>query len=67
MPIPDDKDLWRSAGALVKQRGKKAEGYATRRADELGEAGDQAGKVVWLGILKCIRTLHDQEAKRAVH
>ncbi len=39
-----DLDIYRTANALIKQHGDRAELYAAMRADELLEAGDMDGR-----------------------
>ena len=66
--MTSDLDIYRSANALIKQHGDRAELHAAMRADELLEAGDMDGRRVWLRVLEAVRELTSREppGKRAV-
>lgn len=52
-------DLYRGAGALIKQPGEDAPIHAAMRADELAEAGDMEGRAVWIRIVEAVKELLD--------
>jgi hypothetical protein len=56
MPIVDI-DIWRAADLLVKQHGGDAAIVAAQRADELLDAGDVEGQVVWKRIVAAVNEL----------
>ncbi len=56
-----DLDIYRTANALIKQHGDRAELYAAMRADELLEAGDMDGRRVWLRVLEAVQELTSKE------
>ena len=66
--IPD-LDIYRSAQVLVKHHGPDAPIHAAMRADELLEAGDLDGYVVWKRILRAVEELQETAPKsgEAVH
>jgi hypothetical protein len=49
-----DKDIWRAANLLIRQRGDEAELSAAQRADEMLERGDLEGRMVWLRIRRAV-------------
>jgi len=51
--IPD-RDIWRAANLLIRERGAEAEVVSARRADEMLERGDHEGQLVWLRIRRAI-------------
>ena len=60
-----DLDIYRSAKLLIDQHGADALIEAARRADELLDAGDLDGQLVWLKIRKAVLELlkpGDEEA-----
>jgi hypothetical protein len=52
-----DRDIWRTAGVIIKRSGETADFESCVRADELREKGDRAGMRVWLRILTAINRL----------
>lgn len=50
-------DALRCAKLLLDQHGDKAEFVAALRADELGAAGDEAGRRAWMRILAAMDEL----------
>ncbi len=66
--IPD-LDIYRSAQALIKQRGEDAPIHAAMRVDAMLEVGDLDGYAVWRRILQAIEDLQRTEPKsgEAVH
>jgi len=59
--MTSDLDIYRSANALIKQHGDRAELHTAMRADELLEAGDMDGRRVWLRVLEAVRELTSRE------
>ncbi len=67
--MTSDRDIYRSAQALVKRHGQDAPIKAAMRADELLEAGDLAGVATWRRILRAVEELQGTAPKpgEAVH
>ncbi len=59
--MTSDLDIYRSAHELIEQHGEDAPIHAAMRADELMEAGDMEGRVVWVRIMKAIAKLLSEE------
>lgn len=56
------KEMYISANTLIKQLGAEAAlAHADNRIDELYNAGDQRGAVVWGGIKRAILELENTE------
>jgi hypothetical protein len=53
----DDPDIFRAAKLLVDRYGNEATKRAVRRNDELQEAGDVEGAMLWRRILAAIEEL----------
>lgn len=56
-----DRDIFRSAQAMIDQFGQDAPMQAARRAGVLLEAGDMDGLAVWKRILRAIDELQSKE------
>jgi hypothetical protein len=56
----EELDIWRSAAQFVKTHGEDAAIKAALRADELLEAGDTEGFLVWKRIVTAITELKRQ-------
>lgn len=67
--IPDTLDIHRTASIIVGEHGDDALLYAAQRHDELLEAGDVDGVIVWGRIVKVVRELLSQGVPggRTVH
>ncbi len=67
--MTSDLDIFRSAQALIKRHGQDAPIHAAMRADELLEAGDLDGVMVWKRILRAVEELQGTAPKpgEAVH
>jgi hypothetical protein len=61
-----DKEIWTAANQVIQQY-EDAEFHASMRADELLEQGDVDGHLVWMRILKAIRSLTEIEPGERVH
>ena len=59
--MTDDLDIYRAANALIDHHGEEAAIHAAMRADELMEAGDLDGCVVWRRIITAIDVLRSKE------
>ena len=59
--MTDDKDIYRSAKLMIDRHGDDAPIHAAMRADEMLEAGDLDGQVVWKRILVAIEELQSKE------
>jgi hypothetical protein len=47
----DDRDIWRSAKALIDQHGADTAIHAAMRADKLLDAGDLDGAATWRRVI----------------
>ena len=56
-----DIDVWRAADLLIKRHGEDAAIVAAQRADELLEAGDVEGQIVFKRIVEAINELQRQK------
>lgn len=59
-----DPDIYRAAKLLIDQHGEDAEVRASKRADELLEAGDMVGVATWKAILRAIAELRRGRSDR---
>ncbi len=59
--MPDEIDIYRSAKLLVDQLGEGALFFAAQQADTCWERGDLDGKAVWMGVIRAIKELLDQQ------
>ena len=59
--MPSEIDIYRSAKLLVDQHGEDAPIFAAQQADKCLEGGDLDGKAVWMGIIRAIKELLDQQ------
>jgi 3-hydroxyacyl-CoA dehydrogenase len=62
-----EKDIYRSAQALVRRYGQDAEFEAAERCDAMIEAGDPEGLAVWKRILRAVDELLAQEPPQGSH
>lgn len=65
--MPSDLDIYRTANLCIQQHGEDAELYAGQRIDELLDAGDIDGRVVWMRVLDAIKELQNTETGDVVH
>ena len=63
----DDRDIWRSAKALIDSYGDDAPIHAAMRADELLAQGDLDGAGTWRRVLDAVKELENTESGGAVH
>ena len=63
----DDRDIWRSAKALIDSYGDDATIHAAMRADELLAQGDIDGAGTWRRVLDAVKELERTEPRGAVH
>ena len=59
--MPDEIDIYRSAKLLIDQHGEDAPVFAAMQADKCLEAGDLDGKAVWMGVIRAIKELLNQQ------
>ncbi len=59
--MPDEIDIYRSAKLLIDQHGNDASIHAAQEADACLEKGDLDGKAVWMGVIRAIKELLDQQ------
>ena len=59
--MPDEIDIYRSAKLLVDRHGEDAPIFAAMQTDKCLEAGDLDGKAVWMGVIRAIKELLDQQ------
>ena len=70
-PVPPSKvgarpaiarwELWTVAQMLVSTRGDDAEAHAQAKLDEAKGQGDEAGEIVWSGIMTQLKRIRDDE------
>ncbi len=59
--MPDEIDIYRSAKLLIDQHGEDAPIFAAQQADACWERGTLDGKAVWIGVIRAIKELLDQQ------
>ncbi len=59
--MPEEIDIYRSAHLLIEQHGDDASIHAAQEADACLEKGDLDGKAVWMGVIRAIKELLDQQ------
>ncbi len=59
--MPDEIDIYRSAKLLVDQHGEDAPIFAAQEADACLEKGDLDGKATWMGVIRAMKELLDQQ------
>jgi hypothetical protein len=60
-------DIWRVANLMLKRYGEEADIESAIRAEELAEAGDRAGEVIWRRIIDAIGQLENATPPGPVH
>ena len=60
-------DIWRIAKLMLKCYGNEADVECAIRAEELSEAGDRAGEMVWRRIIDAIGQLENTTPPRPLH
>jgi len=63
----DDRDIWRTAGVMIKRFGNDALIESAMRADELAADGDLDGGRVWRRICAAIKFLSEKTTIGPVH
>ena len=59
--MTSDLDIYRSAKLLIDQLGEGALSFAAQQVDACWERGDLDGKAVWMGVIRAIKELFDQQ------
>ena len=59
--MPEEIDIYRSAKLLINQHGEDAPIFAAQQADACLERGNLDGKAVWMGVIRAIKELLDQQ------
>ncbi len=59
--MPDEIDIYRSAKLLIDQHGEDAPIFTAQQADRCLANGDLDGKAVWMGVIRAIKELLDQQ------
>ena len=59
--MPEEIDIYRSAKLLINQHGEDAPIFAAQQADACLEKGNLDGKAVWMGVIRAIKELLDQQ------
>ena len=59
--MASDLDIYRSAKLLIDQHGEDAPIFAAMQADKRLAAGDLDGKAVWMGVIRAIKELLNQQ------
>ena len=62
-----ERDIWRSAKALIDSYGNDAPIHAAMRADELLAQGDMDGAGTWRRIIAAVKELENTKPRSAVH
>ena len=62
-----DREIWQTAGLMIKRHGHEAAIQAAMRADEMLEAGDVVGAATWKAIMRAIDQLQDETPTGGVH
>ena len=65
--MTDETDTWRTAKLLVDQHGADAPIHAAMKADEMLDAGNMDGKLVWLRIKAAVEQLLSKVPEGPVH
>lgn len=66
--VTDERDIYRSANALINQHGyNDAKLHATMRADAMLEQGDMEGRRTWHLVLAAIEVLGDTTPNGVIH
>jgi hypothetical protein len=60
-PVVATWELWTVAKMLVSTRGEGAEAHAQARLDEARTANDEAGEIVWSGVITQLRLIREAE------
>ena len=60
--MPDEIDIYRSANLLIDQLGEGALIFAAQQVDACWERGDLGGKATWMGVIRAIKELLDQNS-----
>jgi len=55
----NEKDIWATAGFLIKEHGDKAAIVAAQRADSFFEKGDMEGRSLWLRVMRAAAAMID--------
>jgi hypothetical protein len=63
----DERDIWRSAQAMIKRYGADAVVQASLRADALLEKGDREGQRTWIRVIAAIRELQNTIPNGSTH
>ncbi len=59
--MPSEIDIYRSAKLLIDQHGEDAAIFAAMQADKCLEGGDLDGNAVWMGVIRAIKELLNQQ------
>ena len=59
--MPNVIDIYRSANLLIQQHGEDAPIFAAQQADACLEKGDLDGKATWMGVIRAIKELLNQQ------
>ena len=59
--MPSEIDIFRSANLLIDQLGEGALIFAAQQADACWKRGNLDGKAVWIGVIRAIKELLDQQ------
>ena len=62
-----DREIWQTAGVMVKRYGEEAATEAKSRADELLDEGDAEGYAIWRRIMEAVEGLSAMEPKGKVN
>ncbi len=62
-----DREIWQTAGVMIKRYGEDAATEAAKRADELFDEGDVDGCAIWRRIVGAVEGLSGTEPKGKVN
>ena len=62
-----DREIWQTAGAMIKRYGADATAEAAMRADEMLDDGDIDGCAVWRRIMLAVEGLSGMEPRGKVN
>ncbi len=62
-----DREIWQTAGVMIKRYGEDAATEAAKRADELFDEGDAEGYAIWRQIMEAVEGLSAMEPEGKVN
>ncbi len=62
-----ERDVWITAGLMIRRYGSKATLEAAARADELSSRGDEAGCCIWDRIITAIEEISHPDSEYSIN